>query len=1115
MRELAQREGVLGLPAGTVTFLLTDIESSTLLWEAEPAAMAAVVPRHYELIADAVESHRGVRPIEQGEGDSTVAAFERASDALAAAVDGQRALLAEHWPGGVRPRVRMALHTAEAQLRDAGNYQGVALSRGARLREIANGGQIVLSHATRELVADALSDGLGLVDLGVHRLRDLARAERVFGVAHPDLPAGGPLRSLDSRPNNLPVALTSFVGRVQELDQIARALSETRLLTLTGAGGCGKTRLALHAGAAALDCFEDGVWWVELAPVAGPEVVVRAVAQALRVQPLPGADDLDAAVLYLQPRTALVVLDNCEHVLDQAANVALALLERCPGVTVLATSREPLRLAGETDWRVPSLSLPPDGAPTTALASADAAQLFVDRASKVRPNLKLGQEAAATVAQICRALDGIPLALELAAARVRVLSLEQIAAGLAHRFRLLTGGAHGALPRQQTLRASVDWSHELLSDAERVLFRRLAVFADGFTLDATEQVCHDDLLPTEQVLDVLASLVEKSLVQADDADPAATRYMLLETVRQYAIEQLSAAGELTAARDRHRDTYLAWAWQVDGQMYTPQQGAMLDALDAESANLTSAIEWAAATDPAKALELCDALTNWWRLRGMYRQGDAAYARALAATNGSTSVLRARVLAARGMLLSVMGASETATDLGNEALEIAEAADDQATMARALWTLGLASIPSDPAAIHAAAERGAALALEAGDGFAWRANAWLVGWVHYVREEGAQARRLVEEVLRDADDAHDRFISMWARYVLAMPSYAVGDHQRSRQLLEQAVAVARALGEVLCEANSLAHIGLIDSHLGADRVGLDDLVAARDRAVHAGVGIGVAWMDLATGVAAASVGQLERARTQLQELSDLPVLPLILAAWTAVELAEAKRLTRDREAAIADAERALELAGRLPNPWLQARAQNALGRLLAERGEWGEADRIHHQALDAISEGDFRLELPGTLEALAHVAAGLESLGEAARLLGAADRARRDLGFVAWKHQREEHAALVARVREALGDEEFETASAEGAELDPDEAMAWARRARGSRKRPTGGWESLTPTELDVVRHATGGLTNAETAARMFIAPGTVKVHLSHIYAKLGVRNRAELTRQAARHMDSD
>jgi predicted ATPase/class 3 adenylate cyclase len=549
------------LPAGTVTFLLSDIEASTRLWEAQPDAMAEAVPVLYELLAETIGRYGGVRPVEQGEGDSVVAAFSRPSDAITAALEAQRAVSGRLWPAGIELRVRIALHTAEAQLRDEGNYFGAALSRCARLRGIAQGGQTLTSRAVHDLVVDRLPHGSTLVDLGTHRLRDLGRSEHVYGLSHPDLPgAFQPLRSLDALPNNLPDQLTTFVGRVRELEEVTGLLASGRLVTLTGAGGCGKTRLAAQAAAETLERSPDGTWWVELAPLTNPDGVDQALAESLAVRPLPGQSSLDAAIARLAGARALIVLDNCEHLLPACGEVTEAVLRACPEVTVLATSRAPLGVPGETTWRVPSLSLPREVRiePVDALTQSDAVRLFIERALQVRPNFTVNADNAPALAQLCHDLDGIPLAIELAAARVRVLTPQEIASGLGDRFRLLTGGARSAMPRQQTLRASVDWSHDLLSDDERTLFRRLAVFAGGWTLDAVEAVCAGDGLDRLAILDLLTSLVDKSMVAAEERGDA-MRYRLLETVRQYALDRLSLAGEREIVRDRHRDAFLALA----------------------------------------------------------------------------------------------------------------------------------------------------------------------------------------------------------------------------------------------------------------------------------------------------------------------------------------------------------------------------------------------------------------------------------------------------------------------------------------------------------------------------------------------------------------------------
>ncbi|HVE95087.1 MAG TPA: adenylate/guanylate cyclase domain-containing protein, partial [Acidimicrobiales bacterium] len=541
------------LPVGTVTLLLLDVEGSTKAFERAPEAATEAMIRLRSAITDDVGSHGGVQPVEQGEGDSAVAAFARASDAVACALAIQRNT-------DVGMRVRIGLHTGEIQLRDAGNYIGGTINRCARIRDLGHGGQVLLSRSTHDLVVDRLPCDASVREMGTHRLRDLARPEMIFQLCHPELDAEfPPLRSLDATPNNLPAQLTSFIGRDDELVQLGKLIAETRLLTVTGAGGCGKTRLALHAAADAIDAYPDGEWFVDLAPLSDPELVVPTLAAVLGIKETPGRDWVDTIAQRLSGHRALVVLDNCEHVIAASAELADGLLRSCPGVTVLATSREPLGVDGEVTWRVPSLTVPDERSTLAveAMAASDAVRLFIDRATRARPNFAVTNETAPAVAQICQRLDGIPLAIELAAARVRVLSPQQIAAGLDDRFRMLGAGARTAVQRHQTLRASIDSSYDLLTERERVLFRRLAVFAGGFDLDAAEAVCADVELDRWGVLEVLVSLVDRSLVVADE-DGDVTRYRMLESIRQYAVELLVSSGEQETLRDRHLERYEAF-----------------------------------------------------------------------------------------------------------------------------------------------------------------------------------------------------------------------------------------------------------------------------------------------------------------------------------------------------------------------------------------------------------------------------------------------------------------------------------------------------------------------------------------------------------------------------
>ena len=627
VRETVETE----LPTGTVTFLLTDIEGSTKLWESGADETAASVARHYELLAAAVSLHSGARPVEQGEGDSVVGAFARASDAVAAALDVQRAFAQEPWPEGGAVRVRMALHTGEIRLRDAGNYFGPTIIRCARMRAIGHGGQTLISDATRDLVVEALPDGAELRDLGLHRLKDLGRAERIWQLVHPDLAHEfPPLRSLGAMPTNLPAQVSSFVGRDAELAAVRQAVRENRLVTLTGTGGCGKTRLALHAAADELDAFPDGVWCAELAAVGHGTDIAQTIAGVFGLREEFGRPVIDTVTEQLRDLDALLVVDNCEQVLDAAARMIESLLHACPRLRVLATSREPMGVAGEVAWRVPSLD------------SSTAVNLFVDRAQQARPGFVPDAEATAAIQQIVERLDGIPLAIELAAARVRMMHPARISAALDDRFRLLTGGSRTAMPRQQTLEASVAWSYELLDDDERALARRLSVLR-GFTLDAAEAVGCDDDSDRFGVLDIVTRLVDKSLIHVEPED-ADARYRMLESVRQFLQARLVESGETDAVRERHFTFFLDLAEQLAPRLALGDGPECLTRLEAEHDNLDTAMEWGDTARPAEdMLRMATALTLFWELRGHLGKGGRWFARILRDEDAAPTALRSRAL----------------------------------------------------------------------------------------------------------------------------------------------------------------------------------------------------------------------------------------------------------------------------------------------------------------------------------------------------------------------------------------------------------------------------------------------------------------------------------------
>jgi predicted ATPase/class 3 adenylate cyclase len=765
------------LPAGTVTFLFTDLEGSTALLEAHPAAYRDAVARHHDLLRGAVTGHGGV--VFETVGDAVYAAFAHPTAAVAAALAGQRALQAEPWGATGPLRVRMGVHLGEVE-RQGAHYFGAALYRCARLMGTAHGGQVVLSEAAVALVRDALPEGAGLRDLGEHRLKDLQHPERVFQLAAPGLPGDFPaLRTLDALPHNLPLQLTSFVGRERELGEVAALLGAQRLVTLTGPGGTGKTRLALQAAADALERYPDGVWLAELAALADPGLVPQAVAAAVGVREEPGRPLPATLADALRPKRLLLLLDNCEHVLDAGARLADALLRACPHVRLLCTSREALGIAGETVWRVPSLPVPAvgdgeGGAPPAApdaggLTRYAAVRLFCERAAAVRPGFALTADNAPAVAQVCVRLDGIPLAIELAAARVRVLPPRQLLARLEDRFRLLTGGSRTALERHQTLQAAVAWSHALLTAPERTLFARLSVFAGGFSLEAAEAVGTDPDGPggegteSPEVLDLLTHLVDTSLVEAEEQPDGTARYRLLETLRQYARERLEEAGEAARVRTRHA-AYFAGEWGARapagaasalwGPGGADAARAWHEQTDREYANLRAALRWFADTGGVEpGLRLCLALHAYWFRHAALSEGAGwyrAFLAADAARRAAPAELRARVLDAAGIFAQLLGDYDASTRLRAESVETWRAVGAPRPLTGALIALG--------------------------------ADRWLHG-------EYARAEAVVQEALEAARRLGDAWSVCRCLRLLAQVARVRRDFDRAAALLEESLTVA--------------------------------------------------------------------------------------------------------------------------------------------------------------------------------------------------------------------------------------------------------------------------------------------------------------------------------------
>jgi predicted ATPase/class 3 adenylate cyclase/DNA-binding CsgD family transcriptional regulator len=1097
------------LPSGTLSFLLSDVEGSTALWESARDAMAVALPRSLEIVEKIASAHRGVLPVEQGEGDSRLAVFHRATDALAAALAIQRAFNDEAWPDGASLRVRIAVHAGDARLRDERTYGGGVVHRAARLRALARGGQILVSRAVHDLVADELPDGMALVDLGRHRLRDLSRPEEVFELRHPDLPlVEGGLRSLAAVPNNLPSAVSSFVGRIIERAQLGELLANHRLVTVTGPGGCGKTRLTLEVAADAAADRPDGIWLVELSGVADPDLVADTVLTAVGATEAAGIDAVERLCAFLQSRRALLVIDTCEHLVDAVAGTAHRLLQACPNLVLVATSREPLGVTGEVVWRVPPMSVGENG-------EGDAVALFAERAQAVRVNFTASGSNVDAMTSICRRLDGIPLAIELAAARVRSMSLNDIAAGLDDRFRLLAGGSRTALARQRTLAASVQWSYELMDPLERTVLRRLAVFQSTFDVAAAERIASGGDVDELAVLDVVARLVDKSLVQAEETPNGEVRYRLLDTIRHFGRDRLADDGEVEATQLRH----LAWVRDLS-EAAEPALArgdiATLDRLDDQLDDIRVALAWAC-SDPeraATAVSVAGALGMYWLLRARYREGIDWCRGALAAAPEKADDedgLRARWALANVEIYGGVN-GEAGVEEAAVVADAAAAAGLKVFEARCRGLVGMAVGFAEPLAGTALLDAVVPLADEAGDDFTQVDNRHNRGYVYLFRGDLAASAADFDAARPIAERLGNGWHLAYDGNARALIALAKGDPATAVLTARAGQTYARRTGESLCDAVATWSLcfALVDYGLPAEALG--ELAAAEERYARR-----PAWLTEATTafVRAYILFSLEEndgaavdALRCITAATDVGV-PFI-AGFGVLVLAGVRR----RNGNFDDAARVLTRADEMIDNGLRYFVPDVAlerARLCRAAGQPDQAEEYAHAALLAGVEMGFRKTVLLALEELAHLSASAGAAAEAGRLLGACAGARRPGGLVPKAEEQRWIDDTTSAVVALLGDEAAGASLQEGEALSLDDAVAYVRRARGERGRPAAGWGSLTPTEQRVVDLVVAGLANPQIADRLLMSRGTVKAHLAHIFRKLSVANRAGLAAEAARH----
>ena len=899
------------LPTGTVTFLFTDIEGSTRLLQQMGDRYADILAEHQRLLRAAFQEKGGHEVDTQG--DAFFYAFSSARDSAEAAVAAQRAIAAYPWPESTPVRVRMGLHTGEAVVTAGGGYVGMDVHRAARICSAGHGGQILLSQAMRVLVENDLPEGVSLRDLGDHRLKDLQHPEQVFQLVTSDLPGSFPsLKSLDTLPNNLPLQLTSFIGREKEIAEVKGLFSATRLLTLTGSGGCGKTRLGLHVVADLLEGYAEGVWVVELAPLSDPSLVTQEVASVLGIreesgESLMGSPDapsstsgvdslLNRLTNYLKSKGLLLFLDNCEHLIEACIKLVDILLHSCPNLKILVASREALGIAGESAYRVPSLSLPdPGNMPSVEnLAKYESVNLFIDRAVAAVSTFRINEDKGAAVAQICHRLDGIPLAIELAAVRVKSLSVEEIKSRLDDNFRLLTGGSRSALPRQQTLRATIDWSNNLLSEPEKALLNRMSVFSGGWTLSAAEAVCADEdnvgvnsHIHLDEVLDLLTSLVDKSLVIAEEVssfgEGGKTRYHMLEMVRGYGRERLVESGDSERVRDLHLDFFLRFAEEAESQIQGEADRKVWSQLEEEHDNVRGALEWSRGSGRIEeGLRTAGALLEFWYVQGYHSEGSKWLEGILAEESETSASVRAKALIGAGFLTGLQG-----------------------------------------------------------------------------------------------------------------------DRNRAQKHLEESLILYREMGDKKGIAQSLRHLGSLKYEIEGDYEG------------------GATF--------------LEESLSLFRELEDSQNVAKLL-----VFLGDTRLRQGNLEKARVLVEEALTLSREPGRKIGVGSALYVLGRVVGSGGDYRRATELYKETIGFIRKRGIKYPLHFRLEALGEVAIALDQPERGARLLGAAETLRQDLGvFLVSPYDRVNHERSVAALHEALDEKAFEAAWAEGRAMTLEDAISYA------------------------------------------------------------------------------
>jgi predicted ATPase/class 3 adenylate cyclase/DNA-binding CsgD family transcriptional regulator len=1040
------------LPLGTVTLLFTDIEGSTRLLEQLGEHYPDVLAECRHLLRTAFHVCGGQEVDTQG--DAFFVAFARATDAISAVVAAQRALVAHAWPNGVAIRVRMGLHTGEPQF-SAESYVGLDVHRAARIMSAGHGGQVLLSQTTRDLVEHELPEGVSLRDLGEHRLKDLGRPQRLFQLVIAGLPADFPaLKTVDASANNLPVPSTVLIGREREVATVVHRLrrEDIRLLTLTGPGGIGKTRLGLQAAAELSELFTEGVYFVNLAPIRDPEFVVPTIAQTLDVKETADQPLLDHLSAFLREKRLLLMLDNFEQVINAAGQV-VALLAACPKLKMVVTSRMTLHVQAEHEYAVPPLAVPdPKHLPNlAALSQYEAVALFIARAQAVKPDSQVTNANASAIAEICVRLEGLPLAIELAAARIKLLPPQALLGRLVQRLTVLTGGARDVPARQQTLRNTIAWSYNLLDATEQRLFRWLSVFVGGCTLEAVEAVCAFLDISTEAVwvLEGVASLIDKSLLQQKEQEDGEPRFVMLETLREYGLEALAASGEMESTRQAHATYYLRFSEEAEPELHGPQQVMWLERLEQEHDNLRAALGWLleqGETNQSRremALRLAGALWRFWAVRCHYSEGRTFLKQALAGSQQIRAEVRAKALIAAGEFALEQGDYAQAEVLLEEALALFRQIGDRQGSAHTLWVLGK-------------------VASNIGDFTA--------------------GRTLLEEALTHAREVDDKEYIAWSLLSLALIESNQGEYGRARSLLEEALMIQRGLGNKKGIVSSLLNLAEVLFVSQSDRATAGSLLEE-------GLRLSKELGDKeALAISLKLLGQVALDRGDIAKAGSLAEESVLLwrdmgdragTVWSIGLLARVAGSRGDYPAARALYEEGLALAKEIGDKQNIASYLEGLAQIVALQGEqlwaarlWGAASALReaiHTHLPPAERADYERS----------VAAARGSLGE------------KDF-VAAWAQGRAmtPEQALAAQVSEVISAEP----PAQPLPTYPD---------------------GLTAREVEVLRLVAAGSSNQEIADTLVISERTVNSHLVHIFNKLGVNSRAAAAAFAIRQKLAD